>query len=382
MKTRRGAARGAGRGRGAQRRGESVGDVDEDASSAVTNQNAEVSLCGTCEKPLGEESIGCDECEDWLHNTDMCTGLTQDILDAIGRYNGQGIKFVCTKCRLKSSRPKGNSTVGNSETHIVDMVSQLFQQLRGICNVVQSLAEEVKLITSQTRERSSGSESSGHPRPAPNAQSAQSSMTYASVTASPPVHSMSSSEDYRKVVREELRELEEQRKRKNSLVIRGLQASSAREAVAKFETLSQHLIQQKVTLTDVVRISSETDLYRGKVSDDELKKCLLDKAKQLKNSGQYNSVYIRRDLTFKQRQVLKARRVAATAGSGQAHGTHTAPPRIDIHTQSKTVPSPSAEVCGTQEGGGEAHKNIGDSLHPSPRPISKTNPSGENISSN
>lgn len=76
MKTRRGAARGAGRGRGAQRRGESVGDVDEDASSAVTNQNAEVSLCGTCEKPLGEESIGCDECEDWLHNTDMCTGLT------------------------------------------------------------------------------------------------------------------------------------------------------------------------------------------------------------------------------------------------------------------------------------------------------------------
>ena len=47
--------------------------------------------------------------------------------------------------------------------------------------------------------------------------------------------------------------------------------------------------------------------------DDELRKQLLDKAKQLKTSAQYSTVYIRRDLTYKQRQDLKAKREAATA---------------------------------------------------------------------
>ena len=85
-------------GRGARRgRSASTTGADVDARKKA-NQNVE--MCGTCEKEIGDDTIGCDECEYWVHDTEMCSGLTQDMLDAIGRYNGHGIKFVCTKCRL------------------------------------------------------------------------------------------------------------------------------------------------------------------------------------------------------------------------------------------------------------------------------------------
>ena len=118
------------------------------------------------------------------------------------------------------------------------------------------------------------------------------------------------------MVREELRELQEQQKRRTSLVIRGLGAGSAADAVRAFETVSEHLIDQKVTLTDVVKIPSESDLYRAKVADDSVRKNILDRARQLKNSTRFGSVFIRRDLTFNQRAEFRARRAAAEAASG------------------------------------------------------------------
>ena len=133
------------------------------------------------------------------------------------------------------------------------------------------------------------------------------------------------------MVREELCELEEQRKRRSSLVIRGLEASSAQSAVRRFEEVTEHLIQQKVTLVEVVRIPSETDLYRGKVPDDSVRKLILEKAKVLKNSTQFGSVFIRRDLTYNQRKELRARRSVTesnTRVSNDAHDHHNSRQRL------------------------------------------------------
>ena len=91
---------GTGRGRGSQRNLRSA-STSGDVGGGLKKGNKKVEGCGTCEKKIGEDSIGCDECELWVHNTEMCSGLTQDMLDAIGRYNGHGIKFVCMACRRK-----------------------------------------------------------------------------------------------------------------------------------------------------------------------------------------------------------------------------------------------------------------------------------------
>ena len=97
----------------------------------------DLQLCGTCCKDVGDDTIGCDECEVWVHNTVMCSGLSADMLQAINKYDGAGIKFVCTKCRLEFSVMRGGSPTSSTEMHLVELVKHLSQQLMGICSVVQ-----------------------------------------------------------------------------------------------------------------------------------------------------------------------------------------------------------------------------------------------------
>ena len=52
---------------------------------------------------------------------------------------------------------------------------------------------------------------------------------------------------------------------------------------------------------------------------------MLDRAKLLKTSALYGSVFIRRDLTFNQRQDLKARRAAAANSQGSLGAESTGP---------------------------------------------------------
>ena len=112
--------------------------------------------------------------------------------------------------------------------------------------------------------------------------------------------------DYRHIVRAEQREMEERKKRVSSLVVRGLRVASASEAAAKFSDIVLNLTGEQVTWTEVCRIRSDTDLYRGNVHDNRVRKLILEEAKNLKDS-EFSHVFIRRDLTFMQREELRAR---------------------------------------------------------------------------
>ena len=89
--------------------------------------------------------------------------------------------------------------------------------------------------------------------------------------------------------------------------MRGLTSSSAGDAKAEFEDITLMMIGSRVTLTDIVRIPNHPELCRGKVLDEGKRRLVLEKAKTLKGS-RYDGVYIRRDLTYVQRQELKLRR--------------------------------------------------------------------------
>lgn len=259
----------------------------------------------------------------------MCSGLTADMLEAIGKYNGTGIKFICTRCRLDFSVKRGGSPTSSTEMHLVELVKHLSQQVMGICSVVQQLKSELTSIRSQPEPVLTNQTILHPPGPVPISNH---NLSHSGNAATMPGSSPPSSE-YRKVVREELRELQEQQKRRSSLVIRGLGASSASSAITAFEHVSEFLTNQKVTLTDVVRIPSESDLFRGKVTDDATRRLILEKAKMLKDTARFGSVFIRRDLTFKQRSDLKAKRDAAS---------HSIISNIPIHRQPQgpsTTPS-------------------------------------------
>ena len=86
--------------------------------------------------------------------------------------------------------------------------------------------------------------------------------------------------------------------------------------VTKFADITQFLVGERIELSDACRIRNDADLIRGNVHDQRQRRLILDSARELKDS-RYSHVYIRRDLTFQQRENLKARRLAAPGQGGQ-----------------------------------------------------------------
>ena len=111
----------------------------------------------------------------------------------------------------------------------------------------------------------------------------------------------------RVIIREESREMEERRKRKTLIVIRGVEAGGVAGVSAAFGPVARELTGGAVQLSDVLCINRDKKMYRAKISDDEVRDKLISNAKNLKNS-QFSHIFINRDLTYKQRGELIRRR--------------------------------------------------------------------------
>ena len=274
--------------------------------------------CICCSKGAGDTAIGCDMCERWVHNTEMCSGLPQHMLDAIAKYDGAGINFICTKCRLD----RGSSP--SKQQMPSEVITQLFQQIKGLCSTVNELVNQVKALTSAPP-----------PKPAP---------------IPPPVSQASETprlqqpaSDYRSIVQEELKELREREKRKQSIIVKGLKATSTNDLASKFQHMSEQVMGSRVSLSDVSSISGHPDIFRAKVLNDDLRKMVLEKAKSLRNTD-YNSVYISRDLTYAQRSELFTRRKARQSELGRTQDPpHVRPPHANPPPTSTATawPTPS-----------------------------------------
>lgn len=279
-----------------QKRDSSTGS---ESARPPPNQSAEIHNCGMCGHKVGNDAIGCDRCSNWVHPTEMCSGLPEESIKTIASLSGDAVLFVCTNCRVKqpgTSTKQKNSAGGCSDP----LLQQLFLSVKGICSAVMELTARMdqafSLISSSSRP------------PTPAQHPPQPVMTEHSTHRLP----APSDEEYRSVIRQEMLEMQERAKRKQSVIVRGMKAQFCRELVIKFGDLSQDVMGTRVELSDVVRIPGHSDLFRAKILDDVHRKLVLDKAKTLKDSA-YSSVFIRRDLTFAQRKDLRERRAQWTA---------------------------------------------------------------------
>ena len=239
--------------------------------------------CITCSKDSGDSWIGCDTCGRWVHSTEMCSGLPQKVIDALIEHDGRGIDFVCTKCRVR----RESSSTGNPQPLMIELMDQLFQQLKGLCSTVQGLVDQVKTLSTKPPPAPAPPAPAPNPPPVPN----------------PP------QDDYKVAIRQEIKEMNEIAKRRNSVIIKGLVADTPRDLSQKFSRLSQEVMGTPVTLTDVTRIPNHNNIFRAKILNDDVRKQVLDKSKILKGT-EYNNVYISRDLTYSQRSLMFARRQA------------------------------------------------------------------------
>lgn len=272
--------------------------------------------CGTCtQEVVDDRCIGCDKCEVWVHATEMCSGLPQNVIDVILEYSGEGVNYICMKCRVNraSTTSQASSPTSRSENFMADTLGQLFQHLRGMSCILTNLAAEVKAL-SQNRTRDTETPPSVNPsvshdtRSHEAAHSTQEASNHSQNTT-PPTTSL---DQYRLIVRKELREMHERDKRKDSIIIRGLRATTPRGIVAEFADVTQRVMGTRVEVSDVVPIPGHGGICRAKILNPSEKKLVLDQAKDLRNSD-YKHIYIRRDLTYAQRGELKRKRETEAA---------------------------------------------------------------------
>lgn len=280
----------------------------ERASSPNQDQSGapEVHHCGMCGHNVGNDAIGCDRCSSWVHPTEMCSGLPNDVIRTISTVSGDAILFVCTNCRVKPSSPRGVATRKGSASNEANLPGELIQQLflsvKGICSAVMELTARMDRAFSVSKNPATAHpDPSNQPKSQVMPQAQGSNNILANTDAASPVG------DYRSVIRQEMKEMQERAKRRQSIIIKGIHAQSARDLVSKFGDLSQNFAGERVELSDIVPIANHSDLFRAKVLNDEHRRLVLDRAKTLKDTD-HATVFIRRDLTFAQRKELRERR--------------------------------------------------------------------------
>lgn len=246
----------------------------------------QAACCGLCNVVVGSDAVGCDRCDRWFHPSVLCMGIPESVIENIKQYGGGGISYICTVCR------SGSSTGGDTQN---SALSQLLLTVAKLCETVQKLSDKVDGLLN-------GSVDALRPHP--------------------------SSDQLRALVSEECREMEERKKRLSSIIIRGVNARSPAALSPIFDSITTELVGSQIQLSDVVCINADRGLFRARVTDVESRQKLLDSAKNLKNSPLYSTVYINKDLTYKQRQSLIARRTRSLDNNGNhlPGGDTTIPP--------------------------------------------------------
>ena len=265
--------RGGGRGRGRADVRQSAGPL---TAAVDCGEN-----CGTCDVLVGDDAVGCDRCVSWFHPKTLCLGLSDTVIQTIVDNGGEGVAYVCTDCRAKSLAGGTGGGVGGGAG---PAFKQLHQTVKMLCKAVEAMSLQMARFVGPVGDASAR----------PGADSA--------------VVSIGDVDVVRASIREEVREVEEQTKRKDSVIIRGLKAENEGDLCEKFKAVSSRLIGSEIVLSGIVCINKEKDMYRAKIVSDGKRVHLLSKTKELPNYPDLQAVFIHRDLTFKQRQQLWQRR--------------------------------------------------------------------------
>lgn len=295
-------------------------------SQPQTDSQDGVQYCVSCSKVADDSVIGCDNCERWVCNTVMCSGLPQQMLDAINAYDGSGISFICIKCRIS----RQNSPTKASQSQMMELIGQMFQQMQGICGTLQGLTEKVTLLACQPKPQAEPASAILHP-PTPQ-------------TPTQPA------QEYRAIIRDEVKEMREREKRRQSIIVKGLKAKTSAELASKFGHMTGEVMGVEVGLSDIAAIPNHANVFRAKVQHDEHRKLVLEKAKNLKDTG-FHSVYISRDLTYAQRTELFNRRKSRRTEQGDVPsqpntvdiGGATAPPILPTPINSMPTVPPTTQ---------------------------------------
>ena len=257
-------------------------------------------LCGVCNLIVGNDGIGCDQCSHWYHPSTQCTGLKLNTITCIQEEGGDSIRYVCSECRCQP-RVQNPASTANLPTPGSELTQNAMGQL---FEMVKSIAQSVALLSTKFE-----------------------SIISSNIVNSPHGQSgaVATSNNTRDSLFAEFHEFDERKKRKESVIVRGIEAANEAEFITIFGRISSVVLGRSIAPDNVVCINHQANLYRIKISDSETRRNILINAKKLKENNNYKNVFLSRDLTYLQRQDLRARRARQNVGNGSLSNSNLEP---------------------------------------------------------
>ena len=220
--------------------------------------------CGLCQISIPQSKVKCTTCDKIFHPDTMCTGLADQVISVLLSNTDGSLLYKCCFCRLSTN----DDSAGRLQ--LAKIVGQLVKAIKSTVNP-PSVPPRV-------------------------------------------VNDTAGSTSTRNDILSQVRELREREKRRDYVIIRGLQNITVPQVRLKVSSISDLLHIAPVELSDIQPVGN-SNLFRAKISNEASRKQLLMKCHQLRNTEEFSHVYINRDLTFQQRQDLRERRAAATGQS-------------------------------------------------------------------
>ena len=237
---------------------------------------------------MSGQAVSCGDCGSGFHSDSLCLGVNQSIIDVL-LQDESAVSYRCCRCRGKPGRTSSSQDNG--------VVSQMMGIIGSLVAEVRKLADSVACIRS-TR-------GGGGDLPSPE------------VSENRPVPLAGNT------VMSEVREVYEREKRKSFIIIRGVGDASAEEVVTIFQQICEFLDVGDIVLQEVTRVAPS--VWRGKILEAEKRLGLLSEARNLKNSQDFFNIYVQRDLTYRQRMDVIAKRAQRGNRGTGANATTIAP---------------------------------------------------------
>ena len=194
----------------------------------------------------------------------MCSGINAEAYKVL--CDNKNLTYKCSGCLTK----KSTAVTRNDYDQLAEMV-------RGVCKEMSKLIDGEKTVW--PRMPSSRGQESKQP----------------------------DEKAIRKMIRDETQDRVEREKRKEFLIVRGFEKEETDQECADIVSdVLEELAGRPVTYSDFLRFDNRLDLVRVKVLNDADRRTILSNAPNLRSSEK-SRFFVRRDLTYLQRQVLKER---------------------------------------------------------------------------
>ena len=243
--------------------------------------------CSLCHMVVNGQVVKCGGCQGLFHPAVSCLGVGQSVVNVLIGDESSAIRYFCCVCRDRdnSALPAEQATGGQTATlQILTMIGSLVADVKKLSERVEQAAVGQRATTVV--------QSSQSPENIPNGDN-------------PPLS--------RKDVLSEVREMYERDKRKSSVVLRGLGNVTVQQASSTYAAVCRYLGLEVSPLTELTKINA--NLFRGRINDANRRQELLAAVPLLRRSDEFGSVYIQKDLTYRQRGEVIAARSARRSGN-------------------------------------------------------------------